>query len=213
MRQKLYSMVFAVAALLCFSLASALAQHEQHGAQHPNVAKNTVYTCPMHPEVTSDKPGKCPKCGMALVVKLVAAPAGGPLKMAPDARQAIAMAYRESVTVFARALRQHAEQSGAVNGDFARDMVAEIRRGIEQMERHQQEHLDAMTPEARAQTGATMKQTEPHRAGVKGTLEALERETGVEAPDRARVSQLAGELLRHFDEMSKARGAHEGHKH
>ena len=28
-----------------------------------------TYTCPMHPEVTSDKPGKCPKCGMDLVVK------------------------------------------------------------------------------------------------------------------------------------------------
>lgn len=25
-----------------------------------------VWTCPMHPEVTSDKPGTCPKCGMAL---------------------------------------------------------------------------------------------------------------------------------------------------
>jgi hypothetical protein len=29
----------------------------------------TVYTCPMHPEVTSDKPGQCPKCGMNLVPK------------------------------------------------------------------------------------------------------------------------------------------------
>jgi rubrerythrin len=28
-----------------------------------------VYTCPMHPEVQSDKPGKCPKCGMTLVKK------------------------------------------------------------------------------------------------------------------------------------------------
>lgn len=27
------------------------------------------YTCPMHPEVIKDKPGKCPKCGMTLVVK------------------------------------------------------------------------------------------------------------------------------------------------
>ena len=28
-----------------------------------------VHACPMHPEVTSDRPGKCPKCGMALVPK------------------------------------------------------------------------------------------------------------------------------------------------
>ncbi len=27
------------------------------------------YTCPMHPEVMSDKAGKCPKCGMDLVKK------------------------------------------------------------------------------------------------------------------------------------------------
>ncbi len=25
------------------------------------------YSCTMHPEVKSDKPGKCPKCGMELV--------------------------------------------------------------------------------------------------------------------------------------------------
>lgn len=28
-----------------------------------------TYTCPMHPEIISDKPGKCPKCGMALVLQ------------------------------------------------------------------------------------------------------------------------------------------------
>ena len=26
-----------------------------------------VYTCPMHPEIRSPKPGDCPKCGMTLV--------------------------------------------------------------------------------------------------------------------------------------------------
>ncbi len=28
-----------------------------------------TYTCPMHLEVKSDKPGKCPKCGMELIEK------------------------------------------------------------------------------------------------------------------------------------------------
>ena len=30
-----------------------------------------IYTCTMHPEVKTDKPGKCPKCGMTLVKKKV----------------------------------------------------------------------------------------------------------------------------------------------
>jgi len=30
-----------------------------------------IYTCPMHPDVKSDKPGKCPKCGMKLVKKMM----------------------------------------------------------------------------------------------------------------------------------------------
>src|SRR4051812_5052156 len=29
----------------------------------------TIYTCVMHPEIQSDHPGKCPKCGMTLVKK------------------------------------------------------------------------------------------------------------------------------------------------
>ncbi len=28
-----------------------------------------TYSCSMHPEVISDKPGKCPKCGMKLIEK------------------------------------------------------------------------------------------------------------------------------------------------
>lgn len=35
-------------------------QHDEHAAA-------TTYTCPMHPEIKQDKPGTCPKCGMALV--------------------------------------------------------------------------------------------------------------------------------------------------
>jgi YHS domain-containing protein len=30
-----------------------------------------VYTCPMHPDVMSDKPGKCPQCGMKLEKKMI----------------------------------------------------------------------------------------------------------------------------------------------
>src|SRR5262245_61074210 len=39
--------------------------HPAPGTQHP-APQGTRYTCPMHPEVISDRPGACPKCGMAL---------------------------------------------------------------------------------------------------------------------------------------------------
>lgn len=35
----------------------------------PVQGEKTLYTCVMHPEVISDKPGNCPKCGMELVKK------------------------------------------------------------------------------------------------------------------------------------------------
>ncbi len=41
--------------------SSGCARHQEQ-----STAEETTYTCPMHPEVKSDKPGKCPKCGMNL---------------------------------------------------------------------------------------------------------------------------------------------------
>ncbi len=40
-----------------------------------NQLEPVTYTCPMHPEVHSDKPGNCPKCGMNLVVDKTKIPA------------------------------------------------------------------------------------------------------------------------------------------
>lgn len=40
------------------------------GEMHSGDENETAtYTCPMHPEIERDQPGKCPKCGMDLVLK------------------------------------------------------------------------------------------------------------------------------------------------
>ncbi|NOQ80215.1 MAG: heavy metal translocating P-type ATPase [Gammaproteobacteria bacterium] len=49
-------------------------QSETYIAADESVAAaHTEYTCPMHPEIIQDYPGSCPKCGMALERKTVAA--------------------------------------------------------------------------------------------------------------------------------------------
>ena len=48
------------------------AAHSKTPAADANNAPATAtvsYTCPMHAEVVASVPGKCPKCGMELVVK------------------------------------------------------------------------------------------------------------------------------------------------
>lgn len=41
----------------------------QNDSTKTQAVDSVIYTCPMHPEITSDKPGKCPKCGMELIQK------------------------------------------------------------------------------------------------------------------------------------------------
>lgn len=64
---------FALAVAVIYLLGSGeftVAQHKDHDANAKQTTKvSSVYTCPMHPEVVSDKPGKCPKCEMNLVLK------------------------------------------------------------------------------------------------------------------------------------------------
>ncbi len=35
------------------------------------ISQSMIYTCPMHPEVQEERPGVCPKCGMALERKSI----------------------------------------------------------------------------------------------------------------------------------------------
>ena len=55
--------------LLSFSSLApgATTMSAQQRASTADSQDDEFYVCPMHPDVTSDKPGKCPKCAMTLV--------------------------------------------------------------------------------------------------------------------------------------------------
>jgi hypothetical protein len=68
------NLLFVCLAALSLIIAACGSQDKKNTSTGQDSTKsqtttNVIYTCPMHPEVTSDKPGKCPKCGMDLVIK------------------------------------------------------------------------------------------------------------------------------------------------
>ena len=56
-----------IAVMLAGSLASFAQKAKANSVENKtDTAVTTTYTCPMHPQVTSNKPGTCSKCGMNL---------------------------------------------------------------------------------------------------------------------------------------------------
>lgn len=62
----LYSLVFLSGMLL---IAFSVSAQDATPAQPATKQSAVQYTCPMHPDVVMDHPGKCPKCGMTLKKK------------------------------------------------------------------------------------------------------------------------------------------------
>jgi hypothetical protein len=48
--------------------ACAVALNRQQALAEAELDDETAFVCPMHPDITADKEGKCPKCGMTLVL-------------------------------------------------------------------------------------------------------------------------------------------------
>ncbi|PWK79748.1 Cu+-exporting ATPase [Mucilaginibacter oryzae] len=58
--------LFALAAL-ALGACNSTVKNKEKADTTAAAKKKGKYTCTMHPDLTFDKPGDCPKCGMALV--------------------------------------------------------------------------------------------------------------------------------------------------
>ncbi len=117
---KKYNLVITtVAVLLCWAAVgvTTLAQHEGHGGQKSSTQDNQ-----QRPEMRR----QCGQMEMSM----------------PMPNHSPAMAYLQNMAALTRLLRDQVQQCGSVNGDFARDVTAEIWRNFDQLDRYRRKQMD-----------------------------------------------------------------------
>ena len=134
------------------------------------------------------------------------------MNMANEPHHVLAMAYKDNLVSFAKALRQEAAKAKMVNLEFARAAVAEMKRSFDQMQEHHQDHMKTMDDKMKAQMADMMKQMDAHHSAIQEHLAALDKEMQTSAPDAKSVLNHVAEILKQCDGMAKTHGGPMEHK-
>lgn len=122
----------------------------------------------------------------------------------------LAMAYRDNLTTFARALQGQVTHSKSVDLDMARPAVAEMTRSFDQMKQHHVAQMKMMG-EQKAPMSGMMKQHETQLAALSEHLTALQSEVSLGTPDPKKVSEHTTEILKQCARMSAMSGKAKPH--
>ena len=123
------------------------------------------------------------------------------------------MDHMKSMSAFATTLRNQALKPEALDIEFARAAVTELRHCLDAMEAIHQKHMDTMSPEMKAKMQMMMEKMEKEHSMVKAQVSALETDVQTDTPDSKQVAAHANALLKHSGMMSQMhRGSKPGMK-
>lgn len=140
---------------------------------------------------------------------------GKPMDMAkmmkaPD--HMLMMAHMKSMSEFAKALHHQAMMPKALDVEFARAAVAELRHDLDAMDAIHQKHMQTMSAEMKSKMKMMIEKMGKSQASMKEHVMELETAVQADQPDSKQVVMHTSALLKHFGMMSKMHGGTPGKK-
>ena len=179
MKKLSYIVTLATIAATILMVSGAAAISQQGGSGMPPSSKQSQGKMPQHQQGMMDMSA-----------------------MKQEPHHLLAMAYKDNLVNFAKALRHHAAEAKTVNPEFARAAVAEMRRSFDQMHRHHQDHMKAMDEKMKAQMAGMMKQMDAHHSAIQEHLAAVDKKVQTSAPAAKGIAMHVAEILKHCDGMA-----------
>jgi len=182
MRSNAYRTFFAVIAMTVFGAAYAEAQT---GNNHQPGDKKRSVQVRKKPQGTSQDHSKS---DTSLLIN--------------EPHYVLAMAYRENVATFAKALRDQAS-AGSLSSDFARAAASEISRGIDDANEHYGEHLKTMGDEMRAKMAPMIKEIDLRSSKLKDAFRILEKHVGEYTLNSKQIATDSDVILKQLYDFPK----------
>lgn len=127
-------------------------------------------------------------------------------KMMKSPHHTLMTAHMMSMSEFARILHDQAVKPQALDVEFARATVAELRHNLDAMEAIHQKHMQTMNAEMQSKMQMMMEKMDKDRSMMKEQVSALETDVQSDKPDSKQVAAHTNALLKHLGVMSKMHG-------
>lgn len=128
--------------------------------------------------------------------------------MSHEPHHMLVMAYKESLTAFAKTLQRPAGQTAPLDPVMARTAVTEMRRSFNLMNQHCQEHMSTMSDEMKTRMSSMIQQMDTKTVTIGRRISDLEREVSYNSLDATVISGLAGSIIYECDHITRMHVSH-----
>lgn len=124
-------------------------------------------------------------------------------EMMKSPQHKLMMAYRQNLLTFAKTLRDAAKESENIDADFAKSIVAEIKRSSEMMDKIHKDHMESMDAAMLEKMSSNMDKMKKDQDALKANISALEESVQKDSLNSKEIETRAEAIISQLGKKDK----------